>query len=306
MQNRQEAIVEKNKGLDMFCKISLNGSYGYDGMNSEKFTKAKIQNKNRTFKSQLSDTFLSTRKISDDNYIVESESKTFSCNTCIQEAFFTLDNAKYWYLNFVYNFMYKAFDMSRIHFVEGDTDSMYWAISGDPNRDCHQGFDAVIKDKMFYEKNAKYFFPIIDQNMSDLDKIRQEKKLLGLSIEREADNCIALAPKCYTLWDSPKEKPYKWDSPSARPSSMDTPMDNNDSKQNVKAMKVKGIKKNQTDITYEDYLEVLTNNTVKSGKNMNLQIQDGVMSKISVYKNALTCAHTKMRVLRNQSCVPFL
>ena len=289
MQNRQEAIVEKNKGLDMFCKISLNGSYGYDGMNSEKFTKAKIQNKNRTFKSQLSDTFLSTRKISDDNYIVESESKTFSCNTCIQEAFFTLDNAKYWYLNFVYNFMYKAFDMSRIHFVEGDTDSMYWAISGDPNRDCHQGFDAVIKDKMFYEKNAKYFFPIIDQNMSDLDKIRQEKKLLGLSIEREADNCIALAPKCYTLWDN-----------------NDSTSMSGQNKQNVKAMKVKGIKKNQTDITYEDYLEVLTNNTVKSGKNMNLQIQDGVMSKISVYKNALTCAHTKMRVLKNQSCVPFV
>jgi hypothetical protein len=29
--------------------------------------------------------------------------------------------------------MYKAFDMDKMHFVEGDTDSMYWAISGKIN-----------------------------------------------------------------------------------------------------------------------------------------------------------------------------
>ena len=278
MQNRQKAIVEGNKGQEMFCKISLNGSYGYDGMNAEKFTKAKICGKDRTFKSQLSDLFVSTRKINDDSYIVESESRSFACNTCIQEAFFTLDNAKYWYLNFVYNFMHKAFDMERLHFVEGDTDSMYWAISGDPERDCHQGFSAVIKNQQFYDENAKYFFPIFEDNMTPMEKVKQEKKLLGLSIEKEGDNCIALAPKCYTVWENDR----------------------------TVSLKVKGIKKQQSNIKYQDYLDVLNGNTVKTGKNTNLQLQDGVMSKISVYKNALTCAHTKMKVLENQSCVPFV
>ena len=300
MNNRQEAIAENNKGLEMFCKISLNGSYGYDGMNTEKFTKSKILDKNKTYKSQLNNSFLSTRKISEDSYIVERESKSFPCNTCIQEAFFTLDNAKYWYLNFVYNFMHKAFDMERIHFVEGDTDSMYWAISGDPNKDCHQGFEAVIKDQKFYNENAKYFFPIVSENMTPLEKIRQEKKLLGLSIEKEGDNCIALASKCYTVWDNPKDETYLCDNPKDETYLCDN------HEGNTKALKVKGIKKEQSNITYQDYIDVLTNNSVKTSTNVNLQLQDGVMSKISVYKNALTCAHTKMRVFKNQSCCPFL
>ena len=44
--------------------------------------------------------------------------KTYKCDTCLQEAVFTLDNAKFWYLNFVYNFMYKCLDMDKIHFIE--------------------------------------------------------------------------------------------------------------------------------------------------------------------------------------------
>ena len=273
MENRQQAIKDNNRGLDLFCKISLNGSYGYDGMNAEKWTKSKIVNKQHTLKSQLRDTFISTRKIADDSYIVESESKVFGCTTCIQEAFFTLDNAKYWYLNFVYNFMYKAFDMDRIHFIEGDTDSMYWAIAGDPTRDCHQGFEAVIKDKAFYDKNAKYFF-------ATTDAIADKKKLLGLSIEKEGDNCIALAPKCYTIWTDDEVQPV--------------------------ALKVKGVKKDANKLTYNDYVDVLMSGSIKGAVNTNLQVKDGVMSKIIVYKNALTCVHSKMKVLPDQSCAPFI
>ena len=54
--------------------------------------------------------------------------------------------------------MYKAFDTEKIHFIEGDTDSMYWAISGNPDKDYKQGFDYVIKDRKFYEENKKWFF----------------------------------------------------------------------------------------------------------------------------------------------------
>jgi hypothetical protein len=30
--------------------------------------------------------------------------------------------------------MHKAYDMSKMHYIQGDTDSMTWAISGDTNR----------------------------------------------------------------------------------------------------------------------------------------------------------------------------
>jgi DNA polymerase elongation subunit (family B) len=33
-------------------------------------------------------------------------------------------------LTFIYDFLFKAFDTDRFHFIEGDTDSLYWAISG--------------------------------------------------------------------------------------------------------------------------------------------------------------------------------
>ncbi|KAA6359969.1 MAG: hypothetical protein EZS28_044504 [Streblomastix strix] len=80
--------------------------------------------------------------------------------------------------------MYKCLDMTKIHFVEGDTDSAYWAISGNQvilnnsnqqqyEDNLHQGFKYVIKDQQFYDANAKYFFPTIDGDKSD------EKKLLG-------------------------------------------------------------------------------------------------------------------------------
>lgn len=35
-------------------------------------------------------------------------------------------------------------------------------------------------------------------------------------------------------------------------------------------------------------------------------MKDGIMSKITIVKNALTAAHTKMIVLENQCCCPFV
>jgi hypothetical protein len=67
--------------------------------------------------------------------------------TAVYEAVFTLDNAKFWYLKFVYDFLCKCLDMIKLHFVEGDTDSMYMAVAGNPNDDCNQGFKYVIKNK---------------------------------------------------------------------------------------------------------------------------------------------------------------
>ncbi|KAA6373666.1 MAG: hypothetical protein EZS28_030806, partial [Streblomastix strix] len=78
--------------------------------------------------------------------------------------------------------------MNRIHFIEGDTDSAYWAISGNRNEDFTQQFNAVIKDTDFYNANAKYFFPTIKGDVYD------EKKILGLAIERQG-TAISLSPR---------------------------------------------------------------------------------------------------------------
>lgn len=270
MNERINAMKSHNKGKEQFCKTSLNGSYGYDGKNTEKYTKSVMKNRDQTFMAQLYPSFVSSRKLDNDCFMVTYNPKSFRCDTCLQEAFFTLDNAKYWYLNFIYNFMYRCLDMERIHYIEGDTDSAYWAIAGDPNNDYHQRFDHVIKDEEYYNEHVYEYFP--DPNKDIFD----EKKLLGLAIEKEGENCIALAPKCYTIW-------------------------NNDN--TTKSLKLKGVSLKKNKIVYPDYEKSLTKPV--SGININLQMNKNMMSKITIVKNALTASHTKMVVLPNQSCCPY-
>ena len=260
-----------SKGRELFYKTCLNGSYGYDGKNTEKYTKTTIKKKSDTFLAQIYTNFIDTRKIDDDCYAVTYNPRNYKCDTCIQEAFFTLDNAKFWYLNFIYKFMYKCLDMDRIHFVEGDTDSMYWAIAGNPDAGNDQEFKYVIKDKEFYDTHVYEWFPNPDKDVYD------EKKILGLAIEKYGDCCIALCPKVYCIWNEDET---------------------------VRSMKVKGVSLKKNHIVYTDYAKAI-NDTV-SGKNINLQLKDHTMSKVTVIKNAITGTHTKCIVLPNQHCAPYI
>jgi hypothetical protein len=191
MRRRIKALKENNSGLEKYCKMILNAAYGKDGMNTAKYTKIKFRSKHDTLLDQCLPNFVAARKIHDDCYAVEKSTYFYKINTPIQEALFTLDNSKYWYLKFIYDFMYKCLDMNKIHFIEGDTDSSYWAISGNPSDDCHQQFKYVIRDIYIYDAYIFKWFPNPQLGIED------EKKLLGLSIEKEGVGMIALAPKCY-------------------------------------------------------------------------------------------------------------
>ncbi|KAA6396400.1 MAG: hypothetical protein EZS28_008079 [Streblomastix strix] len=122
---RIQAKIEGNKGLEQFCKITMNSLYGSDGMNTEKYTEIKVMDQKEALKAHLSNTFMDEQQLSDNAYAVQMNPETCTCKTPIQEAYFVLDNAKYHYVNFIYNFMHKAFDMEKMHFMEGDTDSAY-------------------------------------------------------------------------------------------------------------------------------------------------------------------------------------
>ncbi|KAA6398167.1 MAG: hypothetical protein EZS28_006307 [Streblomastix strix] len=200
IDKRIYAKIEGNKGLEQFCKIIMNSSYGSDGKKTEKYTEVKVMNQKRAQKSHLSNIFMDEQQQSDNAYTVQLNPETCTCKTPIYEAYSLLDNAKYWYLNFIYNFMHKAFDMLKLHFVEGDTDSVYWAVNGLEEAGYQQQFNYVIKYQQFYDDNAKYYFPTIEGNLLD------EKKILGLAIENEGTEMIALAPKKYYIKVDEKEK----------------------------------------------------------------------------------------------------
>jgi hypothetical protein len=114
----------------------------------------------------------------------------------MQEAVFTLDNATFWYIKFVYDFMYKCIDMGKVHFIEGDIDSLHYAISRDPEKNCHQRFEYVINDEVFYKENVYKLFS--NPQLGTKDK----KKLLGVSFEKEGYMIYAIAPRCYILESS--------------------------------------------------------------------------------------------------------
>ncbi|KAA6383709.1 MAG: hypothetical protein EZS28_020762 [Streblomastix strix] len=251
----------------------MNSSYGSDGMNTEKYHKVKIMNRKQTERAIGSNAFMDEQKISEDSYILQMNPEHCSCKTSLQVAFFVLVNAKYWYLNFIYNFMYKYLDLNRIHFIEGDTDSAYWAISGNPNEDFTQQFNAVIKDTDFYNNNAKHFFATIRGDVYD------EKKILGLAIERQGTAMYALAPKNYM-----KETNYCANS----------------------KIKLKGVNQKTNKITKDQFVDCINDGKITKYTNMRLGQKNHQISQLSIEKKEITGIHTKMIVLENQSCCPFI
>ena len=125
MNNRQEAELSDEKWKSLFSKISLNGLYEYDAMNTKNYCKTSIVDKNKAESLAMKQTFRNMTEIGDDVYQVFSKNKYYHCGTCLHEAFFTLDNAKYCYLVFIYDFMAKCLDPERFHFIEGGNDSVY-------------------------------------------------------------------------------------------------------------------------------------------------------------------------------------
>ncbi|KAA6404090.1 MAG: hypothetical protein EZS28_000392 [Streblomastix strix] len=278
-KNRIETKLDENMGQEQFFKIVMNSSYGSDGMNTEEYHKVKIMNRKQTERAIRSNAFMDEQKISDDSYITQMNPEHCSCKTPLQVAFFVLDNAKYWYLNFIYNFMYKCFDINRIHFIEGDTDSAYWAINGNPNEDFTQQFNAVIKDTDFYNDNVKYFFPSCTAGTGIKGNVYDEKKILGLAIERQGTAMYALAPKNYMI-----ETNYCANS----------------------KIKLKGVNQKTNKMTKEQIVDCVNEGKITKCTNMRLGQKNHQMSQLSIEKNDITGIHTKAIVLSDQSCCPYI
>lgn len=315
MTNRCKAILEngKDSAEELSYKIFMNSSYGFDSLDSSRFKKCQIVNKQKAFEANRNVYHVSTQKLNDDSYLLINEPMNYKLNTPFQSALFTLDNAKYWYLNFIYNFMFKAFDTNKILSIEGDTDSKYFAISGNPNENYKQGIKYIIKDKKFYSENvfkyltSDYYLPeeyehFRPQFKTKLDKMLFDKKILGCAIEKDGENIIALGSKCYTTF-------------------------NDDG--TTKSLKLKGVNKSTNKhIKYLNYENIIDDKeNLINGKNYLLtfrkfetkpeikEIKNKLTNQtfeintdcykyvyIELNKTALTGLFNKMKVINNSSC----
>jgi hypothetical protein len=68
---------------------------------------------------------------------------------------------------------------------------------------------------------------------------------------------------------------------------------------------MKGVSKSKNKVVSEDYNKCLSGEVIK-GININLQLVNYQMFKVTVSKNALTAINTKNITLPNQSCLPFV
>ncbi|KAA6400894.1 MAG: hypothetical protein EZS28_003587 [Streblomastix strix] len=202
----------------------MNSSYGSDGMNTEKYHKVKIMNRKQTEIAIRSYAFMDEQKISENSYIVQMNPELCSY-------------------------------MNRIHFIEGDSDSAYQAISGNPIEDFTQYFNAVINDRDFYNDNDKYFFPTIKSD------VYYEKKILALAIERQGPSMIALAPKNYIIF-----KNYCDDS----------------------KIKLKGVNQKTNKITKDYIVDCINEGKITKCTNMRLGQKNHQMSQFSIEKNRIT------------------
>jgi hypothetical protein len=300
-------------GKGNFYKLMLNSSYGKDGMNTAKYPNTKIYNKYDTMLKQCRSDFISSRRISDDLHIVNMRKQFYYITTPIQCAVFTLDNAKYWYIKIIYDFIYQAFDTSRIHFCQGDTDSQFWGIAGDPSQNYHQKFDYVIKDVDFYNKYYPKWISSSENGRAD------EKKLLKYSLEKEGTHHIGLAPKSYYFWGPDDDKPKtvikglsQVRNPLTRENYMRLIMI--DKKREELEMLEKIPEKTDDDKQKIVVLKELLNNAVEKGSNCGFMMKkvgdadEQLLSKVETHKYALTLKHNKVMYIfpPNQSCVPFI
>jgi hypothetical protein len=85
-----------------------------------------VMDKDKVFMAQCFPNLKGARQLNENKYIVEKNYRYYTVDTALQEAVFTLDNAKFRCIKFVYNFMYKCIDMRKVHFTEGDIDGLHF------------------------------------------------------------------------------------------------------------------------------------------------------------------------------------
>ncbi|KAA6401112.1 MAG: hypothetical protein EZS28_003361 [Streblomastix strix] len=104
-----------------------------------------------------------------------------------------------------------------------------------------------------------------------------EKKILGLAPENQGTEIVTLAPKNYYIKVGEKEK-----------------------------IKLQGVNQKTTKINKQNIVDNIRDRTITKATNMRLGQKNYITSKIATEKNGITGIHTKMVVLKDQSCCPYI
>jgi len=155
-QMRRNADKDSSmKILAETSKLCGNVIYGATITNKERFTDVKfVSNLNAAQKLVGSKHFMSVEELDDELFEIQMSKERIKLDTPIVIGFSILQLAKLRMLEFYYDLMLKYFDRSDFEYVQMDTDSAYFAMSGDFE-------DLVIPQKrhQFFDEYDKWFVP---------------------------------------------------------------------------------------------------------------------------------------------------
>ncbi|KAA6356060.1 MAG: hypothetical protein EZS28_048413 [Streblomastix strix] len=101
-----------------------------------------------------------------------------------------------------------------------------------------------------------------------------QKQILHIGVEKFGYNCIAISPKNYIINDE---------------------------------IVLKGVTLQQNpQINEQTFVDNIKEGKITTAANTTLVQRKGTMSRLQMERNAITGSHTKMVVLENQSCLPFI
>ena len=256
-------------------KLIGNSAYGSMIMDKEKFHSVKYVNERSEACSAVNQpNFKKLTELDYELFEIESVKKSITLDLPIYLGYFVLQYAKLRMLEFYYDCLDELIDRSDFEYIEMDTDSAYIAISGKTLSD-------IVKKEKLAEYNSLLYGMCRDELTSE-EKKKQwfpreccakhkkfDTKTPGLvKKEAEGDEMVALSSKTYVLQNGTEVK-----------------------------LSCKGLSHSSLDEPLEIYIEVMSSQVSKSGKNKGFRSRENSIFTYEQSRSGLTYFYCKREVL---------
>ena len=255
-------------------KLFGNSAYGKTITNKEGFVSTTYATEDNINKKINNPRFKDLEELYGKNYEVVSSKREIKLDLPLQIGCAVYQLAKLRMLEFDYDFIDKYIDRSDFELVEMDTDSNYFAFSED-------SIEKLIKPEMKeqYEKDKYNFLPSESNELHPTFNVdgkkftmkQYEKRTPGLfKVECMKDKIIALCSKMYCCSDF-DEKALKFS--------------------------CKGIQKDNNNITYKKFEDVLFNKIKDTATNQGFRVVNSIMHTYTQEKKGLSYIYNKRILL---------
>ena len=284
---RREADCDGSKKIIAdTAKLCGNVIYGATITDKERFTNVKyVTDISSASKLANSNNFVGMNELADDIFEVQLTKKRINLDTPIVIGFSILQLAKLRMLQFYYDVMFKYFSKKDFQYVTMDTDSAYFATSGE--------FEDIVLPSMrqqFYSEYDKWFVPpFCTQHKSDFIKCKVQKKSWKLQ------TC------CQTAFNYHKRTPglfkqeYKGNGIIALNSKTYFCFGNDGDK-----LSTKGLNKKQNNLQKKDFLGVLRKKKIVGGTNRGIVRKNNKMLTYCQVKKGLNFFYAKRSVQKDR------